>query len=386
MSEVGDADARLVWSAIAEPADEEASWLVGRLGHAEALAWARAADGDPVAATVVLAADPREADRVLRAVGRWRPRLAAADPDALRERAARIGARPLTAGEPGWPAALDDLGWSAPHALWVRGEADLAAWWPRSVAVVGSRASTAYGEHIAAEVAAVAADAGLAVVSGGAYGIDAAAHRGALAAGGVTVAVLAGGVDRLYPAGNATLLARVIAAGAVVSEQPPGFAPQRQRFLSRNRLIAAAGATVVVEAAHRSGALSTARHAAELHRTVAAVPGPLTSAASVGCLRLIRNHEAELLASPADVLELALPVGEAPDQDGAPRTGTDFRTRAERQAYGAIPRRGAPAGAVAIAAGLTAEEARTALAGLAGRGLAAVAGGVWTRADGDQPA
>ncbi|MDN4475700.1 DNA-processing protein DprA [Demequina sp. SYSU T00192] len=379
-------DARLVWSAIAEPADEEAGWLVGRLGHEAALAWVREAARDPVGATVALAAEPARVDRVLASLGRWTPRLDAARPDELRERAARVGARIIVPGEPGWPRELDDLGEGAPHALWVRGDVDLAARWPRSVAVVGSRAATAYGEHVAAEIAAVAADAGLAVVSGGAYGIDAAAHRGALTAGGVTVAVLAGGVDRLYPAGNAALLARVIATGAVVSEQPLGFAPQRQRFLSRNRLIASAGATVVVEAAHRSGALSTARHAGALHRTVAAVPGPLTSAASVGCHRLVRDHEAELLAAPADVLELALPVGEAPDPDGPPGDGEGFRSRAERQAFGAIPRRGAPLGVIAIAAGLTEKEAQEALGALAGRGLARAVSGVWTRADAAQGA
>ncbi|WP_062318328.1 DNA-processing protein DprA [Demequina maris] len=379
-----DADARLVWSAIAEPADREAGWLAARLGHAAALAWVREAMRDPVGATVALADEPARVDKVLASLGRWTPRLDAARPDDLRERAARVGARIVVPGEAGWPRELDDLGEGAPHALWVRGEADLAAAWTRSVAVVGSRASTAYGEHVAAEVAAVAAERGIAVVSGGAYGIDAAAHRGALAAGGTTVAVLAGGVDRLYPAGNAALLARVIASGAVVSEQPPGFAPHRQRFLSRNRLIGAARVTVVVEAARRSGALSTAEHAITLRRTLAAVPGPVTSAASAGCHWAVRDRGATLLSAPADLLELVLPLGDALDEepDGASGGGgPEFRTREERQAYGAIPRRGAPADAIAIAAGLTAKEAREALGALARRGLARLDAGQWTRTD-----
>ncbi|WP_062287238.1 DNA-processing protein DprA [Demequina phytophila] len=376
------AGAALVWSAIAEPDDAQARWLVALLGHAGALAWIREAARDPVGATVALAAHPGDVDRAIAALGRWTPRLAAATPERLVELATRAGARVLTAGDPGWPAAVDDLGAEAPHALWVRGEADLDLVWRRSVAVVGARAATAYGEHVATEIAAVAADRGVTVVSGGAYGIDVAAHRGALAAGGITVAVLAGGVDHLYPAGNAALLARVIATGAVVSEQPPGFAPHRQRFLSRNRLIATAGATIVVEAAHRSGALSTARHAGALARTVGAVPGPVTSASSAGCLRLIRDHEAEIVVSAADALELVTPVGEAPEEQIPEPDGPEFASRAERQAYGAIPTRGAPVSAIAIAAGLTDKEAKQALASLAGRGLARASRGLWARSEG----
>ncbi|WP_062522906.1 DNA-processing protein DprA [Demequina silvatica] len=372
-------DAALVWSAIAEPDDAQARWLVALLGHEEALAWVQAAAEDAVSATVALAAVPSDVDRVIAALGRWTPRLAAATPERLRELAARTGARILTAEDPGWPAAMDDLAGDAPHALWVRGEADLDAAWRRSVAVVGARAATAYGEHVAAEIAAVAADRGVTVISGGAYGIDVAAHRGALAAGGTTLAVLAGGVDRLYPAGNAALLERVIATGAVISEQPPGFAPHRQRFLSRNRLIAAARATIVVEAAHRSGALSTARHAGAMVRTVGAVPGPVTSASSAGCLRLIKSHEAEIVVSPVDALDLAVPIGEEVEEEVPAAGGPEFASRAERQAYGAIPRRGAPVPVLAIAAGLTDKEAKEALAGLAGRGLVRAVRGVWTR-------
>ena len=208
----------------------------------------------------------------------------------------------------------------------------------RAIAIVGSRSSTAYGEHVAATLSAGVADAGWTVVSGGAYGIDARVHRAALAADGATVAVMAGGVDRLYPLGNADLLARVLETGAIVAEQPPGFPPHRSRFLTRNRIIAAAAATVVVEAAHRSGALSTAHHAAELGRPVGAVPGPVTSASSAGCHRLIRNG-AVCVTSPDDVLEMVTPLDASrPDSTGPrPRTRTrDFATGGERAAYDAI--------------------------------------------------
>jgi DNA processing protein len=173
------------------------------------------------------------------------------------------------------------------------------------VAVVGSRAATAYGEHVAADLSYGVALRDVTVVSGGAYGIDAAAHRGCLAADGVCVLVSAGGLDRPYPTGNSSLFERVAATGLLVSERPPGSAPHRQRFLSRNRLIAAlASATLVVEAAPRSGALNSARYARDLGRPVLAVPGPITSAMSAGCHALIRRDDrpAELVSSVAELL------------------------------------------------------------------------------------
>ncbi|MEO7263056.1 MAG: DNA-processing protein DprA, partial [Jatrophihabitantaceae bacterium] len=192
-----------------------------------------------------------------------------------------------------------------PLALWVRGAGDLAAVGFRSVAVVGSRAATAYGEHIASEFSYGLAQRNVVIVSGGAYGIDAAAHRGALAAGGASVLVSAGGLDRPYPSGHRHLYDRTAEQGLLVSERPPGSAPHRQRFLSRNRLIAAFGAaTLVVEAASRSGALNSAGYARELGRPVLAVPGPVTSAMSVGCHRLIQRDEepARLVTDVAEVL------------------------------------------------------------------------------------
>jgi DNA processing protein len=176
--------------------------------------------------------------------------------------------------------------------------------------MVGSRAATGYGAHVAGEIAADLAERGWAIVSGGAYGVDAAAHRGALAAGGTTIAVLACGVDYAYPAGHADLFADIAARGLVISEWPPGRHPARFRFLVRNRTIAAlACGTVVVEAGERSGALNTARHAAQLGKPLMAVPGPVTSAQSAGCHRIIRDWGATCVTRADDIIEMLSPLG-----------------------------------------------------------------------------
>ncbi len=211
-----------------------------------------------------------------------------------------------------------------PLALWVRGPGKLDELADRSVAVVGSRASTAYGEHVAAELGHQLGERGWTVVSGGAFGIDAAAHRGALAAEAPTMAVLACGVDRPYPASHGALFHRIAETGLLVSEWPPGSAPLRHRFLVRNRLIAAlTRGTVVVEAAARSGAQATARRAQDLGRAVLVVPGPVTSAMSVGCHELLRDETlgARLVASAAHVIEEVGSIG-ADLAEPAPRPGT----------------------------------------------------------------
>jgi DNA processing protein len=192
----------------------------------------------------------------------------------------------------------------APLAVWVRGTGDLAALAERAVAVVGSRAATGYGQHVAAEFGFGLAEAGVTIVSGAAYGIDGAAHRGALAAGGPTIAVLACGVDVAYPAGHQALLDRIPQHGLVVSEYPPGCRPARYRFITRNRLIAALGeGTVVVEAGRRSGAKNTAASTAALGRVLMAVPGPVTSSTSSGCHDLLRSGEAQPVSSVAEIIE-----------------------------------------------------------------------------------
>jgi DNA processing protein len=223
---------------------------------------------------------------------------------------AALGGRLVVPEDAEWPAeafacfatpiAQTDERWRAPVALWARGASRLDELSERAVAVVGARAATGYGEHIAAEFGYELAEDGFAVVSGAAFGIDGAAHRGALAAEGRTVAVQACGLDRAYPAGHQGLLDRIAASGAVVSEYPPGIRPARHRFLVRNRLIAAfADGTVVVEA----GA------AAALGRVVMAVPGPVTSALSVGCHLLVREEQAVLVTRVAEVVEAVGRIG-----------------------------------------------------------------------------
>ncbi len=278
--------ARAAWSRLAEPGDSAAQDLVAQQGPVAALAQVRADQG------------PR----------RWQTRLPDLDPLADLATAHRHGGRLLIPGDPEWPTALSALAAEEPFCLWVRGPLNLATAPRRAAAIVGARAATAYGERVAADLADGCAQRGITVVSGAAYGIDGAAHRAALAAAGPTIAVLACGVERAYPRGHDQLIAAIAQVGAVVSEIPPGSAPTRWRFVERNRLIAAlAGVTVVVEAAHRSGALSTASRAERLNLPVAAVPGPVTSPSSYGCHRLLRDG-AVCVTSAAELAEL-LPDG-----------------------------------------------------------------------------
>jgi DNA processing protein len=305
---------------------------------------------------------------------------AAGDLEAVRA----LGGRLLVPEDPGWPAvafsAFDrpdlqgDPDWVAPLGLWVRGPASLAEQADgahRSVAMVGSRAATGYGRWVARDWSASLAEAGLAVVSGAAFGVDGEAHRGCLAVGGTTIAVLACGVERAYPAGHARLLESVAAQGAVVSEYPVGAIPARHRFLVRNRLIAAlATGTLVVEAGVRSGAARTATAARELERVVMAVPGPVTSALSVGSHHLARQPWAGVVGSVTDVLEDIGPagtLGEAPPRPARPLDG--LSTPAAR-VHGAL--RGyatATVGALARESGVDPRTVPAALDELAAAGL-----------------
>ncbi|MBD5788192.1 DNA-protecting protein DprA [Cellulosimicrobium terreum] len=418
--------ARAAWSRVAEPADEVARVLVAHLGAGPALSWAFEAAHDPAGARRELArlgADaaplvgddsssvdvlaamgptvrgaepeaavgpqgprrPSSATRLLRAVARWTPRLDGLDPRRELHVLERLGGTLVVPGDERWPVALDALATLAPLCVWVRGEADLAHLSRRSVAVVGARSCTDYGRHVTGEIAAGLATRGFTVVSGGAYGIDAAAHRGALAASGPTVAFLAGGVDRLYPAGNTELLNAVLRdGGAVVSEVPPGSVPSRVRFLQRNRLIAAfSRATVVVEAAWRSGSLSTAARAAELSRPVGAVPGPVTSMASSGCHRLLRDGTAVCVTDAAEVAELAgnLSSDAVPERPSAQGRAYDGLDGLETRAWEALPlRRAASVGSVARSAGLSVPESLASLGRLELLGLARQVPGGWQRA------
>ncbi|WP_434017268.1 DNA-processing protein DprA [Naasia aerilata] len=306
--ETAEVFARAAWSGIAEPGDGVAGTLVAALGAAGALA-AVNEEHDPAGlAHEVGEATGEELTResMRAAVERWRPRLVASDALRFLTSAGARGAALLVPDDPEWPAGFGDLGPHRPAALWCLGNAALLAS-PLPIALVGARAATGYGEHVCAEASTGLVDRGFAIVSGAAYGIDGMAHRAALASGGATVAFLAGGVDRFYPSGHDALLTRIAQAGAVVSELPCGSSPTRWRFLQRNRLIAAASlATVVVEAGLRSGSLNTAGHAASLGRPLGAVPGPVTSAASAGCHRLLREFDAVCVTNADEMAELVL--------------------------------------------------------------------------------
>jgi DNA processing protein len=282
--------------------------------------------GAPTALARVLAGDVP--DPALRAA--VAARAATGDPRRVAEtalgRARRLGARVVVPGDAEWPTCVDDLSTleldaggqvnrnsRPPLCLWVRGGRPLdEVLGRRAVAVVGARAASSYGLHVTTDLAFGLADRQWTVVSGGAFGIDAAAHRAALTAGGLTVAVLACGLDKPYPSGNAALFEQIAEQGLLISEWPPGSEPLRHRFLIRNRVIAAATAgTVVVEAAARSGASQTMGRVVALGRTAMVVPGPVTSAMSVGCHELLRAHPAaRLVAGLSHVLEEVGRIGE----------------------------------------------------------------------------
>ena len=391
--------ARAAWSRIVEPGDVVAGALVAGVGASPALRWLTAMAPDPASVRHGVGrlcdhlevTDPGARRRMERAVARWQPRLTGLDPRRELSVLARLGGRLVVPEGPEWPRRLTDLGAGAPMCLWVRGAADVAETLERTVALVGARACTEYGERVAAQLSLGLGDRGFTTVSGGAYGIDAAVHRGSLAGGRATVAFLAGGVDRLYPAGNADLLHAVASGpGLVISEVPPGSVPSRARFLKRNRLIAAVGAaTVVVEAAWRSGSLATAALAGDLLRPVGAVPGPVTSMASAGCHRLLREGRAVCVTDTEEVCELAGELGE----DGAlvraaeqardtrarrPRDGLDAATA---QVYEALPlRRGASVEAIVRVAGVSPQEAMAGLGRLELAGLAEREGAGWRQA------
>lgn len=299
---------RVVWARITEPGDGLAGELIAAEGAQDALELvlqnASAARLRAALEKVRETSGNLITERALRdACERWRSRANRAETVRDIERAVASGVRVLCPGDEHWPDRVNDLGANAPTVLWVRG--DWRALNARALGVVGARAATGYGSHVTAELVDGACAAGFAIVSGAAYGIDAVAHRTALAAGGVTLAVLAGGVDRPYPRAHDGLLREISRIGVVCSEMIPGSAPTRWRFLQRNRLIAALSeAVLVTEAGVHSGSLNTAGHAAQLSRPIGAVPGPITSAASAGCHRLVRDYDATLITSVDDVYEL----------------------------------------------------------------------------------
>ncbi len=363
----------LAWaylSRVLEPPCAELAALVHRVGPVEAAEQIRRGHVDGVLARQTEAR--REVDR------------AADDLELLFRRGGRL----ITPDNDEWPvlactafggaaAAAKPQG-SPPLVLWALGPARLDETAQRAAAIVGTRAATCYGEQVAAELAAGLAERDVAVISGGAYGIDGAAHRAALAAEGSTVAVLAGGIDVPYPAGHSALLHRVGVHGLLVTEYPPGVRPARHRFLTRNRLVAAfAGAAVVVEAGLRSGAANTAAWARALGRVVGAVPGPVTSSASTGCHVLLRDGAA-VVTRAEDVVELMGRIGELAPEDPRPTTALDGLSEVERQVYEALPGRGAvTVDEIALAAGLAPARVLAPLAMLEVAGLTERHDGRW---------
>jgi DNA processing protein len=355
-------------SRVAEPPCAELAALVRRVGPVEAADRIRRGLVDDDLARHTRAR--REIDR------------AAADLELLAGRGGRL----ITPDSDEWPllafAAFGAAGvrprGGPPMVLWALGPERLDAVAQRAAAVVGTRASTAYGEHAAGDLAAGLAEHDVAVVSGGAYGIDGAAHRAALNCDGITVAVLAGGLDIPYPSGHSALLHRIGQHGLLFTEYPPGVRPARHRFLTRNRMVAAvAGAVVVVEAGLRSGAANTAAWARALGRVVAAVPGPVTSSASAGCHALLRNG-AELITRADDVVELVGRIGELAPEQPRPATALDALSGAERRVYEALPGRGAATvDEIAVASGLMPEQVLGPLAMLEVAGLARRDDGRW---------
>jgi DNA processing protein len=368
--------ARVVLGRLAEPGRLDLWLLVHEVGAVEAVHRLRAgAAAGPLCELVA-------------------PRLGAGDvvadaAEAL-DRCRQLGGRFVVPGDPEWPEgplhslvllaarrARDEgprreCDVAPPLGLWVRGPHALTEAIATSVAVVGARAATRYGSHVAAELGYGLADRGWAVVSGGAYGIDAAAHRGALSAEGVTVAVLACGVDTAYPVGHTNLFEQIADEGLLVSEWCPGASPRRQRFLVRNRVIAAVTAgTVVVEAAARSGALATARRAHDLGRVLMAVPGPVTSPMSVGAHQMVRERDARLVTSAPEVVEEVGRIGvDLAARPHVPPTVRDALGRQADAVLDVLDRRGRSVAEIAMDAGISPVDAERILAALADSGLA----------------
>ena len=425
--------ARLALNHAVEPADPQIGRLLELHSPVEVLAAIRTdqlPDLDP---------DPSRHDRLADRCTGLRLRLEPGRVEAGIAAADAVFARFVTPSDSDWPVRLDDLGQQRPIGIWAIGswgdqsyehpnpasghdsdqvqtqhqdqgrnssptDAERSAPLPTAemLSIVGARACTGYGSYVAGALGADLASAGMTVVSGAALGIDAAAHRGALAVGGPTIAVLACGIDRAYPRAHEALLRAIAEHGAVLSELPPGAAPTRFRFLHRNRIIAALGVgTVVVEAAHRSGSLVTARLAAELGRVVMAVPGPVTSDQSAGAHELVRDG-ATLVTQASQVREACASLTAASRELCGPGAATAIpgqRIRTARRAptqsvrpaepadpieellLEALPSATADAGAdvfaLARATGVGPDAVFAALGRLAACGRAVKAGGGW---------
>jgi DNA processing protein len=353
--------ARLALSRLTEPGEPRIASLVEQLGA--------------VRLRELVSVPAQEAPEARDVASRLRDVHPAAD----LERAAVLGLRYVVPGDEEWPSQVDDLlraelldhRGGPPLGLWVKGPTRLDQL-TRSVAVVGARSATTYGTDVAASIAGGLVRAGHPVISGAAFGIDQAAHRGALAVEGANVAVLACGVDRAYPTAHKELLDHLGATAAVVAEVAPGCAPTRGRFLSRNRLIAAlTRGTVVVEAAARSGALNTANWTTRLNRHLMGVPGPVTSAQSQGVHELIRTGAASLVTYADEVLEV---IGDSGTHLTTPRRAPSRRRDRvpprDARVLDAVPvARPAPVDSIASTAGMALLDVQSALRRLVRDGL-----------------
>jgi DNA processing protein len=352
--------ARAAWSRLAEPGEAGATSLVARWGAGPALEVLASSD------------EPTHAG--------YRARLVALDPRPELDLLHRLGGRLVCPGDAEWPPGLDALA-APPFCLRVRGPLDLAAACRRSVAIVGSRDSTPYGQDVAGVLAEGVAERGYTVVSGAAFGIDAAAQWAVLRADGATISVLAGGVDRAYPRANEDLLTQVVRHGAVAGEVPLGSTPTKLRFIRRNRMIATMTlGTVVIEAALRSGALNTARTAADHGRPVGVVPGPITSPVSAGCHQALRDGYASVVTDPAEVVDLVGRIGEdvALRPSGPVRADWDDLDDVSRRVLEALPKsNGSAVDKVALVAGITVDSTRAALGRLSLLALAERNGAGW---------
>lgn len=390
--------AAMMWAKLAEPGDQAAGTIVSHLGLVDSIEWLEGHfAGSHVLGLTALLDDlgidhPTQRKKMGEHLARWQVRWPWLDVDQELRAANLLGATVITRGDDLWPIALDDLMEQSPFCLWTLGNPNVLSFADHGVSVVGARAATAYGEHVTANIVGDLGTRGHPILSGGAYGIDAIAHRATLAAQGTTAAVMAGGIDQLYPSGNTALLREIIAQdGTIVSELAPGSVPSRVRFLRRNRLIAAlTKVTVVVEAAWRSGTLSTANHAFELGRSVGAVPGPVTSSQSAGCHRLLKESAAQCVTDAQDIIELGglkppsgSNVNDPSAQQGTLDLGnriTDSLNPIEKLVFDTLsPRTLRTVDQIATNAGITMAEAMTAVGKLEARGIVERVGYKWRR-------
>ena len=386
--------ARAALTRLMEPSDLPGLALIRALGPEAALDLIGSKDASHAAVEqhvteILHEAGTQRWTGLAEALQRWRPRLADLAPARDLQTVQRFGGRLLIPEDDEWPPCFEDLALSAPIALWCRGKQQPIPARSKCIAVVGSRDSTSYGANVAAEITSSLVQRGFTVVSGGAYGIDAQAHRGALSASPAaetndlpTLAVMAGGVDRFYPTGNEELLRTIAEQALLVAEVPPGTNPTRYRFLQRNRLIAAlCSVTVVVEARWRSGALNTAHHAERLSRVVGAVPGSVYSANSAGCHRLLQEGSAVCVTDGADIAELAGVMGEHLVEEPQVQSALyDGLGTADLLLLDALPLRTATSvEKLCVVAGLGAVTVLSGLGRLEALGLTVRHGGGWVR-------